>query len=564
MLIGIDVGGTFTDGVLFDPVHGKVLQAIKVPSRNEAMQATLLQVLDQLLTGQDAVQIERIVLSTTLVTNLLATAAIEPPALILIPGPGLPYAAYDLFPHSYFVKGTIDFRGRETEKIDPDEIRRVLADIEKQGIDKLAVVGKFSNRNQQQEKAIQAMIAESYPGCEVMLGSEMAGQLNFMRRIVTTYYALSTQSTWFRFVTAIEKALFERGLEQARVDILKADGGTMPLLKSKQKPCETVFSGPAASTMGARALLGNKANAVVLDIGGTTTDLSLLLDGQALHASRGAVINGRYTQIKSISTRSLALGGDSPILVEADQSIRIAAQRQDQAACFNGSEATVIDVFNSKYQLGIGVQSKSDWKLQMLAEQAGLSLSDLLSSIENQVINKLTASIQEMFQEWENEPAYRVWEVVHQRRFELEQIIGIGAAAPAIVPVLAERLRVKHFIHEYSPVANAVGAALARPTLSLNLHIDTQNGYYSTDLEGVHGTVQKGKAMQIKDAQNLARDVLEKVAAEKDMAAYANEAVFFQEEQFNIIRGWDSSGKIFEIGIQIVPGFIAAFKEGSI
>ncbi len=564
MLIGIDVGGTFTDGVLFDNQRNQIVNTVKVPTENEAMQSTLLQVLDQLLIGQDQQDIERIVFSTTLVTNLLATNAGVTPALILIPGPGLPDTAYELFSNSYFIKGTIDFRGRETEKIDPVEISKVIDEIHQQRLTKLAVIGKFSNRNNQHEKTVQKIIKDTYPELEVLLGSETAGQLNFMRRITTSYYALISQSTWANFVTEIEKALADRHLDNVRVDILKADGGTMPLSKSRQKPCETVFSGPAASTMGALALLGGTGNAVVLDIGGTTTDISLILDGQALNASRGATINGHYTQVKSISTRSLALGGDSPLVLGPDKSLSIASRRQGKAACFGGAEATVIDAFNCKYQLGIGNQTRSDEKLHKLANLAEIQMQNLLLTVEDMVIDKLTASIQEMFNEWENEPAYRVWEVVHQRQFKLAQIIGIGAAAPAIVPILAERMQVKHFIHHYSAVANAIGAALARPTLALSLHIDTQNGYYSTDLEGISGSVSKGSAFQMKDAQKLARDLLHRIVVEKDMASYMDDAEFYQEEQFNIIRGWDSTGKIFEMGIQIVPGFIEGFKEGSL
>ncbi len=562
MLLGIDVGGTFTDGVLFNNQNGQIISSVKVPTENKDIPSTLLRALDQLLLGQDQQNIERIVLSTTLVTNLLAANATVTPALILIPGPGLPNSAFEIFPHSYFIKGTIDFRGRETEKIDPAEVRAVLDEINKLGISHLVVAGKFSNRNNQHEKAVRDIIAAAYPQWEVVLGSETAGQLNFMRRITTSYYSLITRSSWIGFVSEIEKALADRELDNVRVDILKADGGTMPLSKSREKPCETVFSGPAASTMGARALLGEAGNAVVLDIGGTTTDISLLLDGQALYASRGATINGHYTQIKSISTRSLALGGDSPIVSGTDKSVNIISQRQGQAACFGGEQATVIDVFNCKYLLGIGNQNLSTEKLQQLADSVGIQMPDLLSSLEDSVIDKLAETIQNMFKEWENEPAYRVWEVIHQRRFKVEQIIGIGAAAAAIISVLAERMQVNCLIHNYSAVANAIGAAIARPTMALNLHIDTQNGSYSTDLEGISGTAPKGRAMQIEDARMLAQDLLHRVAAEKDMAAYANEAEFYQEEQFNIIRGWDSPGKIFEIGIQITPGFIDEFKEG--
>lgn len=564
MLIGIDVGGTFTDGVLFDNQSGILLSTVKVPTHNEDLKSSLLQVLDQLLAGQETQKIQRIVFSTTLVTNLLATHSAEAPALLLIPGPGLPRSAYEIFPNSYFLKGSMDFRGRETEQLDLEEIKTRLEQIHAQGITKIAVIGKFSMRNPQHEKAVQAIITDKYSDIEVALGSETAGQLNFMRRIVTTYYSLMSQSAWENFVTEIDKALTERQLQHAQIDILKADGGTMSLKKSIHYPCETIFSGPAASTMGAVALAGKGSTAVVLDIGGTTTDISLLLDGQPLYASRGAIINGHYSHINAFSTRSLPLGGDSPVVIGPDGQITIEPHRRDVAACFGGQEPTVIDAFNCKYSLGIGNPTQSEAQLKSLSSHSGLDMFSLLVSIEDAVINQLVTALGEMAQAWENEPAYRVWEVVHNRRFQVEEIIGIGAAAAAIVPILAERLQVKALIHKHSAVANAIGAAISRPTLALNLHLDTQNGYYSTDIDGMGGTLPKSRGMQMQDVHNLARELLKKIAIQKDLGSYADEAEVFREEQFNVIRSWDTQGKIFEVGIQIKPGFIAEYKEGSL
>ena len=94
MLIGIDVGGTYTDGVVFH--QGKIIDTTKVPTDDNDIKSTVLQVLDKLLLQQDKSDITRIVLSTTVVTNLLATGRVERTALLLIPGYGLPADAYDI------------------------------------------------------------------------------------------------------------------------------------------------------------------------------------------------------------------------------------------------------------------------------------------------------------------------------------------------------------------------------------------------------------------------------------------------------------------------------------
>jgi N-methylhydantoinase A/oxoprolinase/acetone carboxylase beta subunit len=556
MLIGIDVGGTFTDGVLFD--GQAVVSSVKHPTDKENLKITLLKVLDDLLTASAGEKIHRIVFSTTLVTNLLATESGEQTALLLLPGPGLPLDTYRLIMDTYFLKGSVDFRGRVLEAIDVIEVENAVDAIKARGIQKIAVVGKFSNRNSSQEREVRTIIMKKHPEMEVAIGSETAGQLNFLRRIVTTYYSIMTQSAWEDFASEIEKALAERGI-QCAVDILKADGGTMPLAISRSKPCETVFSGPAASTMGAIALTMNPKNSVVLDIGGTTVDISLLIDGRPLYASKGATIQGHYTHINAFSVRSIALGGDSPISI-AEGNIKIESRRKGVAACFGGDYPTVTDVYNHKYQLGIGEALQSSQKLALLIKEAGMDMETLCRDVEDMVFNRIQKAIQEMFGEWENEPAYRVWEVVNGRKFDVHELIGIGAASAAIVPGLADRLQVEFRIPEYAAVANALGACVARPTLALQVHIDTQNKVFAIDQDGLSGSIPAGRSFQMKDAKELALHHLVEMANSRGMEQYAGDANFYLEEQFNVIRGWDTVGRIFDIGVQISPGFIEEYQ----
>ena len=126
---------------------------------------------------------------------------------------------------------------------------------------------------------------------------------------------------------------------------------------------ETVFSGPAASTMGAVALSRDQKNSVVVDIGGTTTDISLVIAGDPLYASKGARIENHYTHIDAFAVRSIALGGDSVIRCR-ENSIKVSPIRVGPAACFGGSEPTVTDAFNVYYKLGVGDAGRSQELLQ--------------------------------------------------------------------------------------------------------------------------------------------------------------------------------------------------------
>ena len=555
MLIGIDVGGTYTDGVLFS--DGSVLHSVKRPTDENDLTGTLLDVLDELLVHGKRDQIRRVVLGTTLVTNLLATGQGERTALLLLPGSGLPFSSYQISADTFFLKGSIDFRGREIEEADSKEIEEVLQEIDREGIQRVAVAGKFSNRNDKHEMLIRKMAQTRHPHMDVCTSNEISGRLNFPRRAVTTYYTAMTIREWGRFADGIKAAISAR-LPDSELHILKADGGTTTLETSRERPCETIFSGPAASVMGTVALAADPLNSVMVDIGGTTSDICLLIDGKPLYASRGAMIRGRLTHINSFAVNSIALGGDSVVYDESGD-LRVGPMRLGPAACFGGEVPTVTDAFNVLKDLNIGDMEASRAKLGILADRRGQSPEKLGREVADKVVKALKEHIEYMFSLWEDEPAYRVWEVVNRKKFVLQRIIGIGAAARAIVPMLAEEMKVPCFLHRYSPVANALGAAVARPTLSVQVHVDTQNRAFSVSPGGFSGTID-GRNYQMDDALDLARRYLKDISRERGLSDYTDEGHVYLEEQFNVIRGMSLVGKLFDVGIQIAPGFIHGYK----
>jgi N-methylhydantoinase A len=293
----------------------------------------------------------------------------------------------------------------------------------------------------------------------------------------------------------------------------------------------------------------------VVDVGGTTTDLSLIISGEPLYASKGAVIEKQLTHVNSFAVRSIPLGGDSVITAQGVQPYRLGP-----AACFGGEKATVTDAFNIHLNLNLGNVAQSESQLKAIAEELQMDTPSLSARIVEEVSQKLLAEVNDMFRQWENEPAYKVWEVIHQRKFALDRVIGIGAAAPALVPALAALMQVESFVHEYSPVANALGAAVVRPTLSVMLHVDTQSKKYTLDPGGISGTLEKARNFQLDHARAMARQHLHIVGKELGMEDYTDDADFFLEEQFNMIRGWDRTGKLFEVGIQVAPGFIKEYE----
>ena len=557
MLIGIDVGGTFTDGVLF--AEQEVKKAVKRPTDNDNLQTVILGVLDDLLEAvPDPTKVQRIVLSTTLVTNLLATGKGQRTALIMIPGYGLPHQAYQLSADTFFIRGAIDFRGREIEPLSPAEIKNMANQLKQMGIKRVAVAGKFSNRNRSHENQVAQILKQEYPDLEVFLSSDISNRLNFPRRAATAYFTAMISPEWQHFVDEVERALQQRG-EGIEVHILKADGGTLPLEISRYFPCETIFSGPAASTMGALALTMDKNNSLVIDIGGTTSDLALLVEGLPLQASRGARLMSQYTHVQAVSVRSIALGGDSP-LTYANGQIDILMDRRGPAACFGGETATVTDAFNYGLSLQQGDASRSEAYLQKLAEVSSLKLDDICTMVIQQVVATLVEATEHMFKEWENEPAYRVWEVVNQRHFSLDRVVGIGAAAYSIIPSVAQSLQVQPFLHHYADVANALGAAVARPTLAVYLHLDTERSMCAVEPGGVVEECRDINKYQLEDARDMAIKYLYQLGKERGMNDYLDDHFIFLEEQYNLIREWDRNGRIFDIGAQVSPGLITEYQ----
>lgn len=556
MLIGIDVGGTSTDGVLLH--NGVLVKSIKKPGDRDDLAAIIFAVLDELLEGRDADAVQRVVLSTTIVTNLLAAGRGARTALLLVPGRGLPFDFYRIAPDTYFLKGNTDFRGNITEPVDPVEIENAIVELRSRGIDRIAVAAKFSHRNRSAEQEVIRIARRLYPEATIVAASETANRMNFPRRAVTAYYSAMTGEEWNRFADRVEKAMIHRGLK-APIDILKADGGTMPLAVTRQNPVETVFSGPAASAMGAVALNRRRENAVVIDIGGTTTDIALLIDGAPLHASKGACIDDRFTHIQALALRSLALGGDSLVKGKNGQ-VEITAERLGPAACFGGPAATLSDAFAYHFGLEPGAMERGRSELARAVAGAGLEPDPFAAAIVEQTLERLDNLVRTMFREWENEPAYKVWEIVHRRRFKVDRLIGIGGAAGLILPPLAEKIGVPYLVHRLAPVANALGAAVARPTLAVALYADTQKKRYLFDREGIEGPIPDPAGFQLEQAEKIARDCLAELATAKGAKGYATEARVHLAEQFNLIRGFSRVGKIFRVEVQIAPGLIDEFK----
>jgi len=557
MLIGIDVGGTTTDAVLIE--GGKVIRTAKVPTEHDNLLNCLMSALDEIAQDVSPGKIERVVLSTTLITNLIAEGKTDPVALIMEPGPGMNPEGYRLGDEVQFVRGAIDYRGREIVPLDEKQVENVASKLYERGYQKIAVVSKFGQRNHSHEEKMKDIVSKTVLDSQVEMGHQASGRLNFPRRAATTMLKVSTQEKYKQFVSEIEKAISKRGIK-APIYILKADGGTLPLDKSIESPVETIFSGPAASTIGVMALTPPGQTSVVVDIGGTTTDLALILDGKPLISSEGAKVDSFLTHIRAFAVKSIPLGGDSQVRQNGD-GVTIGPERAGHAICLGGPEPTPTDAMRFLDMIEIGDKDLSKKAMTDLGQKLGCSPEDAAKKVVDASVDKLIQEIDSMFLAWEQEPAYRVWEIVQKEEIRPQNVVGVGGGSLGLIPLAAERLNAKGIIPENSTVANAIGAAVARPTLTLTFRADTERGFYTVAEDGHSGEI-KGQGFNLPDAESMAKTLAVQRAVQMGIGEYASEAEIIHSEVFNMVRGWSTVGRILDVEMQIPAGIIPEWTGG--
>jgi N-methylhydantoinase A/oxoprolinase/acetone carboxylase beta subunit len=552
--IGIDVGGTFTDGVVMN--GGQVVNWVKKET-GEDIASSIQGVLEQLLAGIDPFSVKRVVLSTTLITNIIAQGRVAPAGLILLPGPGvnprdLPFAA-----KAEIIKGAVDYRGRIIEKIDPAEVSAALKRFLDSGISRIAVACKFSQRNPALEEEISRLIEEECPAVRVLASSRVSGLLNWVRRANGAVFSLQVSDDYRLFAGEVAVSMERLGLK-CPVCILKADGGTIPLEQSLQRPLEGIFSGPAASTLGALAAGGEGLTSVVMDTGGTTTDLALVLEGRPLFSEKGAFVNGYPVCTRAMAVASLALGGDSTITLENGRVVL--GERYGKAMCLGGARLTVTDAL---VYLGLSDLAGREKILPILEEMSrrhGLEAGELAEKAVSIFLESLERKLEEMFAVWEEEPAYRIWQVISGQKKRPRTVVCLGGPAKGLGILWGKKKGWQVIVPRHAQVANAIGAALSKTTLRLDFFADTQQMIYSTNIGGLHGSLEH-ILPNLEEAKQFAESLFRQAAKELDMPVSRSETLY--EEGFNIIRGWNTLGKIYQIGMQTPPGLRAFLEKGA-
>ncbi|UCD71114.1 MAG: hydantoinase/oxoprolinase family protein, partial [Syntrophobacterales bacterium] len=476
--LGIDVGGTNTDAVILN-ADNQLVAKTKVATTEDIITG-ILNALDGVL-GESSLrpkEIKYAMFGTTHCTNAiverrnLAKVGIvrigRPATLSIKPLISWPQdLVEEIGGYAHIVKGGHEYDGRELFPFEEDEVKSAIDDLEKKGVEAIAVSAVFSPVNSEHEMRVAEIVRETPP---VSLSHEI-GSLSLLERENAAILNAAVMKVAMTAVTSLEKALKERDIH-AQLYITQNDGTLMSAEYAVKYPVLTIASGPANSLRGGAFLSGLK-DAIVVDVGGTTTDVGVLVNGFPRESSVAVEIGGVRTNFRMPDLISMGLGGGS-LVEKTDGDVRVGPRSvgyelEKEALIFGGKKLTATDiaVFLSKVRLG------DPSKVENL-DRAFAEMAD----------GKITKMVEETIDRMKTSP-------------DPVPIVFVGGGSILIPDELKGALKVikpPHF-----EVANAIGAVIAQ----VSGEIDK---VYSLEKKGRDEVLTEAKETAAKEAVKAGAD----------------------------------------------------------
>jgi N-methylhydantoinase A/oxoprolinase/acetone carboxylase beta subunit len=321
VFLGVDTGGTYTDAVIVDEAATRVIGSAKALTTRQDLALGIGRAVDAALAGAGIApeEVALVSLSTTLATNALVEGQGGRVALVFIG-----FDDDDLFRGGLAealggdpvirLAGGHGPAGLEVSPLDTEALEAAVRPLAGQVMG-FAVAARFATRNPAHEIAARALVRR-LTGRPVTCSHELSAQLNGPKRALTAVLNARLIGMIDALVAACERHLSALGIT-APLMVVRGDGALISAAMARERPIETILSGPAASIVGARWLTG-ETEALVSDIGGTTTDVALLRDGLPGIDPQGARVGPYRTMVEAVAMRTTGLGGDSEVHVVTD------------------------------------------------------------------------------------------------------------------------------------------------------------------------------------------------------------------------------------------------------
>jgi N-methylhydantoinase A/oxoprolinase/acetone carboxylase beta subunit len=439
MRIGLDVGGTHTDAVLMDGI--KVIARVKATT-TEDVASGIETALASILEGQSPASVDLLTIGTTQFTNAVVerkqlsrvavVRACLPAGRGLMPRADWPQDLSEATDGgSYLIHGGHLYDGRPVSELQEGELTELTQTLSNTQPAAVVVSCAFSPTQPEQEDRLVARLAAALPGIRVC-ASHVMGGLGLIERENASILNASLLDFADRVANALVESSKKLGL-QCPVYVSQNDGTLIDLERVRQFPALTFASGPTNSIRGAWALTG-LADAIVIDVGGTTSDIGVLKNGFPRQSNLVIDVGGARTNFRMPDVIAIGLGGGSLIGPHGESCgpQSVARELPQKALCYGGSVMTLTDVAVSQGRLSISDASRSK---PVEAE--------VCEAVDSLIVEKLAAAVDLM------KPGGAILPV-----------ILVGGGAP-LIP--GETLAGCPIVRpDNADVANAIGASIAQ------------------------------------------------------------------------------------------------------
>jgi N-methylhydantoinase A len=369
-LIGVDTGGTFTDLIAFDQASG-ALQRAKVPSVPSDPSLAVVDALKKIFpAGVSPADVAMIVHGTTVATNALLESKGVRAGLLITRGFRAVYEARGwsqprgadlldtfyrkppLLVPQYLTEEVIerlDYEGQVVTPLDEEALRASVRKLVRKGVEAIAVCFLFSFINPTHERRAAEIIANEAPDCRISISSDVLPVIREYPRLSTTVIDAYVGPRIANYLRSLEQRLDGLGITTPQKFLMQSNGGLMRISLGARHPNQTLLSGPAAGVIAGAELARTtkRGHLVTFDMGGTSTDISVIVDGAILEMSQGQIA-GQDVATPMLRVRTLGAGGGTVAEIGKDGLLKVGPRSAGSVpgpACYGrgGTEATVTD-----------------------------------------------------------------------------------------------------------------------------------------------------------------------------------------------------------------------------
>ena len=531
-LVGVDTGGTFTDLIAVEQTTGELRRA-KVPSVSGDPSAAVLDAMDKLFAdGINPGDISLFVHGTTVATNALLEGKGVRTGLLITRGFRAVYEARgwsqprgsDLLDTFYQkppllapqwlteeVRERLDYRGEVVTPLDEAGLRDSVHRLKAKGVEALAVCFLFSFLNPDHERRAAEIVAEVAPECRISLSSNVLPVIREYPRLSTTVIDAYVGPTIADYLMRLERRLIERGLKTPQLFLMQSNGGLMRISLGARHPNQTLLSGPAAGVIAGAELarLTHRRHVITFDMGGTSTDISVIVEGRLLETTQGQIA-GQDIGTPMLRVRTLGAGGGTIAWIGKDGLLKVGPRSAGSVpgpACYGrgGEEPTVTDA-----NVALGALSgetvlagslridaaRAARAIETVAKPLGLDVLQGAAGILRIVNTQMAVDLRLALQEQGQDP----------RKFAL---VAFGGAGPLHAAALARSVGIPTVLVPPYPGLNcAIGM----------LQTSVRHSYLKSEV-GVLSRFPTGRM------NDLFRELREQALAEASEERFAHEAV---------------------------------------